>query len=69
LPATFTRGVLVLTLVFVRDLYLINAILFIMSVVSRFFIPAESVAVRTLAPMAVNGLMSQEQQGSQIIAP
>src|SRR5260370_20183502 len=67
------RGVLVLALVFVRDLYLIYAILFIMSVVSSFFIPAQSVAVRTLAPMAglmaVNGLMSQAQQGSQIIAP
>src|SRR5262249_274039 len=52
---------------------LIYAILFTMSVVSSFFIPAQSVAVRTLAPMAglmaVNGLMSQAQQGSMIIAP
>jgi MFS family permease len=67
------RGVLVLALVFVHDLYMIYAILFTMSVVSSFFIPAQSVAVRTLAPMAalmaVNGLMSQAQQGSQIIAP
>ena len=67
------RGVLVLALVFVRDLYLIYAILFSMSVVSSFFIPAQSVAVRTLTPiaglMAANGLMSQAQQGSQIVAP
>ena len=67
------RGVLVLALVFVHDLYLIYAILFTMSVVSSFFIPAQSVAVRTLTPMmglmAANGLMSQAQQGSQIIAP
>jgi MFS transporter, DHA3 family, macrolide efflux protein len=67
------RGVLVLALVFVQDLHMIYAILFTMSVVSSFFIPAQSVAVRTLAPMAglmaVNGLMSQAQQGSQIIAP
>jgi MFS family permease len=67
------RGVLVLALVFVNDLYLIYAILFTMSVFSSFFVPAQSVAVRTLAPMAglmaVNALMSQAQQGSQIIAP
>src|SRR5919197_1057776 len=57
------RGVLVLALVFVHDLYLIYVILFTMSVVSAFFVPAQSVAVRTLVPMAglmaVNGLMSQ----------
>src|SRR5215469_8208126 len=67
------RGVLVLALMFVHDLYLIYAILFTMSVVSSFFVPAQSVAVRTLTPvaglMAANGLMSQAQQGSQIIAP
>jgi MFS transporter, DHA3 family, macrolide efflux protein len=67
------RGVLVALLVFVHDLYLIYIILFLMSVVSSFFIPAQSVAVRILTPMAglmaANGLMSQAQQGSQIIAP
>jgi MFS family permease len=67
------RGVLVLTLVFVHDLYVIYAIVFMMSVVSAFFVPAQSVAVRTLVPMAglmaVNGLMSQAQQGSLIVAP
>ena len=67
------RGVLVLALVFVHDLSAIYAILFTMSVVSAFFVPAQSVAVRTIVPMAglmaVNGLMSQAQQGSLIIAP
>ena len=67
------RGVLVMALVFVHDLYAIYAILFTMSVVSAFFVPAQSVAVRTLVPMAglmaVNGLMSQAQQGSLIVAP
>ncbi len=67
------RGVLVLSLVFVNDLYVIYAILFTMSVVSAFFVPAQSVAVRTLVSMAglmaVNGLMSQAQQGSLILAP
>ena len=67
------RGLLVFALVFVQDLYLIYAILFTMSVVSAFFVPAQSVAVRTIVPMAglmaVNGLMSQAQQGSMILAP
>src|ERR1035441_6770067 len=40
---------------------------------SSFFVPAQSVAVRALAPaaglLAVNGLMSQAVQGSQIISP
>jgi MFS family permease len=67
------RGALVLALVFVHNLYLVYAILFTMSVVSAFFVPAQSVAVRTLVPMAglmaVNGLMSQAQQGSLIVAP
>ena len=44
-----------------------------MSTVSSFFVPAQSVAVRALAPaaglLAVNGLMSQAVQGSQIISP
>jgi MFS transporter, DHA3 family, macrolide efflux protein len=63
----------VLALIFVHDLYVIYAILFAMSVVSAFFVPAQSVAVRTLVPMtglmAVNGLMSQAQQGALILAP
>lgn len=67
------RGVLVLLLVFVHNLYAMYAILFAMSVVSSFFVPAQSIAVRTLVPMAglmaVNGLMSQAQQGSMIVAP
>src|SRR3954463_5677182 len=40
------RGLLVLALVFVRDLNAIYAILFTMSVFSSFFVPAQSVAVR-----------------------
>ena len=67
------RGLLVLTLVFVRDLYTIYTILFVMSVFSSFFVPAQSVAVRTLAPagglLAINALMSQAVQGAQIITP
>ncbi len=67
------RGVLVLVLLFAHDFKTIYAVFFAMSAVSSFFIPAQSVAVRTLAPaeglMAVNGLMSQAVQGMQIISP
>jgi DHA3 family macrolide efflux protein-like MFS transporter len=67
------RGLLILSLVFVHNLNAIYIIFFVLAAVSAFFIPAQSVAVRTIAPaaglMAVNGLMSQAVQGSQIIAP
>src|SRR3954451_24994427 len=67
------RGLLILSLVFVHNLNAIYAIFFVLAMVSAFFIPAQSVAVRTIAPaaglMAVNALMSQAIQGSQIIAP
>jgi MFS transporter, DHA3 family, macrolide efflux protein len=67
------RGCLILSLIFVHDLYAIYGIFFALASVSAFFFPAQSVAVRTIAPanglMAVNALMSQAFQGSQIIAP
>jgi DHA3 family macrolide efflux protein-like MFS transporter len=67
------RGVLVIALIFVRDLNAIYAIFFALSTVSSFYIPAQSVAIRTLAPpgglLTVNALMSQAMQASQIISP
>jgi MFS family permease len=67
------RGLLVLVLVFVTDLNVIYATLFAMSIVSAFFVPAQAVAIRTLAPpgglMTVNALMTQAIQGAQIITP
>ena len=67
------RGVLVLALLSVRDLHAIYAIFFALSTVSSFFVPAQSVAVRAITPaaglLAVNGLMSQAVQGSQIVSP
>ena len=67
------RAAMVLVLVFVRDLNVIYATLFAMSTVSAFFVPAQSVSVRTLAPpgglMAVNALMTQAIQGAQIVTP
>jgi DHA3 family macrolide efflux protein-like MFS transporter len=73
IASDMVRGVLVLVLVFVRDLNAIYVIFLALSTVSSFFVPAQSVAVRALAPaaglLAVNGLMSQAVQGSQIISP
>jgi len=73
IASDLARGVLVLALLFVRDLRAIYAIFFALSTVSSFFVPAQSVAVRALVPagglLAVNGLMSQAVQGSQIISP
>jgi hypothetical protein len=73
IASDLVRGVLVLVLVFVRDLNAIYFIFLALSTVSSFFVPAQSVAVRALAPaaglLAVNGLMSQAVQGSQIISP
>jgi MFS family permease len=67
------RGVLVLLLLRVHDLYAIYAIFFALSAVSSFFIPAQSVTVRTITPqaglMATNALMSQAVQGLTIISP
>lgn len=67
------RGFLILSLVFVDSLNAIYLIFFLLATVSSFFIPGQSVAVRTITPaaglMAVNALMSQAIQGSQIIAP
>jgi MFS family permease len=73
IASDLVRGALVLLLPFAHNLNAIYVIFFVLSTVSSFFIPAQSVAVRTLAPpaglMAVNGLMSQAIQGMQIIAP
>jgi MFS family permease len=71
IASDLVRGLLVL--VFVRDINTIYGIFFALSTVSSFFVPAQSVAVRALAPaaglLAVNGLMTQAVQGSQIISP
>jgi len=67
------RAALVLILLFLRDLWSIYAVLFLLSTTSTFFVPAQSIAVRALAPaaglLAVNALMSQAMQAAQIISP
>jgi MFS family permease len=45
------RGMLIVALLFVHDLYAIYAVFFVLATVSAFFIPAQSVALRSLAPV------------------
>jgi DHA3 family macrolide efflux protein-like MFS transporter len=67
------RGVMVTLLLFEHDLLAIYGTLVLLSCVSSFFIPAQTVAVRTVTPLhglvAANGLMSQAMQLSQVVAP
>jgi MFS family permease len=67
------RGAMVVVLFFSHDLFAIYSTLLLLSCVSTFFLPAQSVAVRTVTPLnglvAANGLMSQAMQLSQIVAP
>jgi len=67
------RSGLALLLIFVPGIYGIYAILFALSAVSTFFIPAQSVTVRTLVPphglLAANALMQQALQVIRIISP
>lgn len=73
IASDLVRALLVIVLIFVRDINLMYATLFAMSTVSAFFVPAQAVTVRSLSPagglMAVNTLMTQAIYGGQIIAP
>jgi len=67
------RAVLILALVFVRDVRGICVIFVLLSAVSSFFAPAQTVTLRTLVPveglMAANALMSQTIYLVRILAP
>jgi MFS transporter, DHA3 family, macrolide efflux protein len=67
------RAVLVLALVFAGSLWQIYAILFLLSTVSTFFVPAQSVTLRTIVPreglLAANALVQQAFQVMRIISP
>ena len=73
ITSDLVRSLLALTLVWATDLGQIYAIFFALSSVSSFFVPAQSVALRTLVPqhglMAANALMSQAIQVTQIVSP
>ena len=67
------RAVLALALAFAGSLGEIYAILFLLSAVSTFFVPAQSVTLRTIVPpeglLAANALVQQAFQVMRIISP
>jgi DHA3 family macrolide efflux protein-like MFS transporter len=67
------RAALALSLVFAGSLGQIYAILFLLSTVSTFFVPAQSVTLRTIVPpeglLAANALVQQAFQVMRIISP
>ncbi len=67
------RAALCILLLFVSNVWQIYAILFTMSAVSSFFMPAQQVTIRTIVPreglMSANGLMQQVFYGMQIVSP
>lgn len=67
------RGALVLLLPWVTDLFQLCAIFIVLSVVSSFFGPAQSVALRTLVAkeklLAANALMSQAFYAVRLLSP
>lgn len=73
ISSDLTRAALVLLLPFTRQLSEIYAILFALSTVSTFFIPAQSVTLRTLVPraglLAVNTLMQQTILAMRLASP
>ncbi|HET9365032.1 MAG TPA: MFS transporter, partial [Candidatus Angelobacter sp.] len=68
-----SRAVLIVLLLFVHDVTQICAIFFVMSAVSSFFAPAQSVTVRTIVPMegllAANALMAQAFYLVRLLSP
>jgi MFS transporter, DHA3 family, macrolide efflux protein len=67
------RAILALSLVFASSLNQIYAILFALSLVSTFFIPAQTIMIRSITPraglMAANALMMQAFTVIRIISP
>lgn len=67
------RAVLAIGLIFAENVYQIYIIFFVMSSVSSFFIPAQSVMLRNVTPaeglLSANSLMQQAMQGVRILSP
>jgi len=67
------RAVLFLLLLFAKNVWQIYAVLLVASTVSSFFLPAQSITVRTLVPrtglMSANALIQQAFQVMQIVSP
>lgn len=73
IASDLTRGALIIALAFTTNLWQIYAILFGISTVSSFFMPAQSVTVPILVGreglMAASGLMQQTMQFVRIFSP
>jgi MFS transporter, DHA3 family, macrolide efflux protein len=73
IASDLTRGALIIALAFTTNLWQIYAILFAISTVSSFFMPAQSVTVPILVKkeglMAASGLMQQTMQFVRIFSP
>jgi MFS family permease len=73
IASDLTRGLLIIALVFATHLWQIYGILFTISCVSSFFMPAQSVTVPILVGreglMAASGLMQQTMQLVRIFSP
>jgi MFS family permease len=67
------RAVLILMLVFVHDVTQISVIFLLMSAVSSFFLPAQSVTIRTVVPsdglLAANAMMAQAFYIVRLLSP
>jgi MFS family permease len=67
------RAVLILMLVFVHDVTQISVIFLLMSAVSSFFMPAQSVTIRTVVPpeglLAANAMMAQAFYVVRLLSP
>jgi MFS transporter, DHA3 family, macrolide efflux protein len=67
------RAVLILMLVFVHDVTQISIIFLLMSAVSSFFVPAQSVTIRTVVPpeglLAANAMMAQAFYIVRLLSP
>lgn len=73
IASDLVRGALILALVFVTDVRETCAVFAVLSTVSCFFVPAQSVTVRTLVPpeglLAANAMMSQAFYVVRLLSP
>jgi predicted MFS family arabinose efflux permease len=73
ITSDLVRSLIVLALIFATDLHQIYLLLFLMSTVSAFFVPAQSVTIRTIVPaeglISANALMQQAMQLARIVSP
>jgi MFS family permease len=73
IASDLTRAVLILILLFSTSLWTIYGVLMALSAISSFFVPAQTIGVRSIVPpeglMAANALNMQLMQVTQILTP